>query len=179
MTTRVQTGENAPRALGDLLPRVYEELRRIAARHMRQERAGHTLQPTALVHEAFMRMAELREIDWRDRGHFLAVASNVIRRVLIDHARGRRAAKRGGDGTRIRIGDLDELSERAGVDLLALDEVLERLRQLNERQFRVVEMRFFGGLSIEQIAQVLDVSPRTVDGDWAVARAWLDRQLNG
>jgi RNA polymerase sigma factor (TIGR02999 family) len=161
-----------------LMPIVYDELRALAARHMNNERASHTLQPTALVNEAYLRLVGITEIDWESRAHFLAVASTVIRRVLVDHARRYRATKRGGGAGAVRIDDLDDLSQETGVDLLALDTALNELLALNERQFRVVELRFFGGLSVEQIAAALDVSPRTVKGDWAVARAWLAGRLN-
>jgi RNA polymerase sigma factor (TIGR02999 family) len=161
-----------------LLPLVYDELRKIAAIHLRGERAAHTLQPTALVHEAYLRLVDLERVDWRDRTHFFAFASRLMRRVLVDHARRRQAAKRSPDPRPIP----GSASEEAGLqieELLALDVALDRLAALDERQVRVVEMRYFAGLSVEETAQVLDVSPSSVKRDWVSARAWLHRQLSG
>lgn len=172
---RVNEGE--PEAAADLLPLVYDELRALAAAFLRRERANHTLQPTALVHEAYLRMVDQREANWTSRAHFMAIASQVIRRILIDHARRHRAAKRQTPGA-ITVDVADAQSPmHAEIDLLALDEALERLAGLSERQARVVELRFFGGLSVEEAAHVLDVSPNTVKGDWRLARAWLQQTL--
>ena len=172
-----------PTALDDLLPRVYDELRALADAYMRRERAGHTLQPTALVHEAFLRLLRLPPGSVQNRIHFFALAAQAMRRILADHARRHRAAKRGGGAVRVPL----ELVEGgapaapAGDDVAAddLDAALEDLAKLDERQARVVELRFFGGLSIEETAEVLAVSTATIKRDWLVARAWLHRELRG
>jgi RNA polymerase sigma factor (TIGR02999 family) len=165
-------------ALRHLAPLVYEELRSLAAAHLRGERPGHTLQPTALVHEAFLRLSEQRRRQWKERRQFYAVASRLMRHVLVDHARGRRAAKRGGDVTRVEVTSLDNLPSPPEVfDVLALDEALTRLAALQPRLAKVVELRFFGGLEVEETADLLNCSPRTVKRDWALARAWLIREL--
>lgn len=159
-----------------LVVAVYDELREIAARHLARERPDHTLQPTALAHEAYLRVIGPRDVPLADRAHFLAVAATAIRRILIDHARRRGAAKRGGDRDRIALGA--HPAEAPDVlDLLALDEALSRLAEFDERKSRVVELRAFGGLPMEQIALILDVSLPTVERDWAAARAWLAVQL--
>jgi len=171
--------EDGESALHDLLPLLQDELRRIAAAHMRRERPDHTLQPTALVHEAFLRMADQEEADWQDRAHFLAVAALAMRQVLVDHARQRAAGKRGGDRARVTM-TVEPAEEDGGeglVDLLDLDEKLETLRGLYERPARVVELRFFGGLSFEEAGHVLALSPRTVQADWLFARSWLRRAM--
>lgn len=160
-----------------LFPVVYEELRRLAAAVLRRERPGHTLQPTALVHEAFLRLADVPQHRWRDRQHFVAVAARAMRRVLVDHARGRQALKRGVD-LRIPIDDIDVASAPpGGIDLVALDEALATLASLDPRQARIVELRFFGGLTVEETALVIGASERTVKRDWQMARAWLRREL--
>jgi RNA polymerase sigma factor (TIGR02999 family) len=166
-----------PEPIDDLVPRVYEELRALAGRFMSRERGNHTLQTTALVHEAYLRLVEQRNLDPADRDHFFAAAANTIRRILTDHARQRHAAKRGGDWERVTISDVDAADESATVDLLALDEALEKLAALDGRAARVVTMRYFGGLKNEQIAAALGVSERTIADDWATARAWLRREL--
>ena len=158
---------------------VYDDLRAIAAARLRGERSGHTLQPTALVHEAYLRLSEQRRRQWKERRQFFAVASRVMRQVLVDHARARQAAKRGGAATRIEVTSLGEIAAPAEVfDVLPLDEALTRLAALQPRLARVVELRFFGGLEVEETAALLDCSPRTVKRDWALARAWLVRELN-
>lgn len=160
------------------LPLVYEELRALAAARLRNEAAGHTLQPTALVHEVYLKLADQSQAHWRDRKHFFAVAAEAIRRILVDHARRRKAAKRAAPGERVTIhADLDA-SIGSEIDLVALDEALERLAKLNPRQARVVEMRFFGGMEVGEAAEVLGVSENTVKGDWRMARAWLAGQLS-
>jgi RNA polymerase sigma factor (TIGR02999 family) len=157
---------------------VYGELRALAAAQMRGERRTHTLQPTALVHEAFLRLSGQRGRQWKERRQFFAVSASLMRQVLVDHARGRRAAKRGGEETRVEVASLDELPATPEVfDVLALDEVLTRLAALQPRLSKVVELRFFGGLEVEETAEVLGCSPRTVKRDWALARAWLVREL--
>jgi RNA polymerase sigma factor (TIGR02999 family) len=164
-------------AMEDLVPLVYDELRRIAGRHMRRESEGHTLQPTALVNEAYMKLVDQTSADWQGRTHFLAVASGAMRRILIDHARGRLRQKRGAELRRV---DIEEVLEREGAsdaDLVDLHDALERLAALDERQARVVELRFFGGLSVDEVAATLEVSKRTVEGEWTHAKAWLRREL--
>lgn len=165
-------------ALDELLPRVYDELRRIAAQRMRGERGGHTLQPTALVHEAFLRLVG-QPIDWRDRGHFFAVASRAMRRVAVDHWRAGAAQKRGGDGPRVELGDAEPAVEAKSVDVMALDAALSRLETLSVQQARVVELRYFAGLSLEEVADVLDRSRASVFRDWRAAKTWLFRELSG
>lgn len=164
-------------ATDQLMPLVYDELRGLAEHLMAQERVDHTLQATALVNEAYMRLVDQTQVDWQGRAHFCAVASEMIRRILVDHARKRSAAKHGGGASRVDLTDVLDLSEEIGVDLLGLDEALQELRALHERQARVVELRFFGGLSVEETAAVLEVSPRTAKGDWRLARAWLRERL--
>jgi RNA polymerase sigma-70 factor (ECF subfamily) len=162
----------------ELLPLVYAELRALAASYLRRERPGHTLQPTALVHEAFVRLVHGAPIEARDRQHFLALAAGVMRHVLVDHARERKAARHGGDAIRVTLDDAIAASPTGDVDdVLAIHEALEELHALHERQARVVELKFFGGLTISEIASLLDVSTVTIDSDWAVARAWLFRRL--
>lgn len=157
---------------------VYGELRALAAAQMRGERQTHTLQPTALVHEAFLRLSAQRGRQWKERRQFFAVSASLMRQVLVDHARGRQAAKRGGEATRIEVSSLDDLPTTSEVfDVLALDEALTRLAALQPRLSRVVELRFFGGLEVEETAEALGCSPRTVKRDWALARAWLVREL--
>lgn len=160
-----------------LLPLVYHELRKIASVHLRGERAAHTLQPTALVHEAYMRLVHLEQIDWRDRTHFFAFASRLMRRVLVDHARRRQAIKRS-SGQDSPTPDANEEVGLGIEELLALDVALGRLAALDERQVRVVELRYFAGLSVEEAAQALDISPSSVKRDWVSARAWLHQQLS-
>ena len=164
-------------ALNQLLPLVYAELRRVAARQLRDERADHTLQPTALVHEAYMRLVEQREADWQNRAHFFGVSAQVMRRILVDHARRRSASKRG-DG--VRCVSIDEARDVAGSDeipILALDCALDHLEKVDAELARIVELRAFGGLTIEEAAHVLGVSPSTAKRDWRTAKAWLNREL--
>lgn len=167
-------------ALAELMPAVYDELRRIARHHLAGERAGHTLAPTALVNEVYLRLGSYDNISWQDRAHFFAMASRIMRRVLVDHARKRKAAKRGGDQSAVTLIESRQADGRVeDVDLIALDEALTRLQSLDERQCQVVQMRYFGGLKNEEIANVLGVSVPTVKRDWAVARVWLRRALSG
>ncbi|MDQ6887654.1 MAG: sigma-70 family RNA polymerase sigma factor [Gemmatimonadota bacterium] len=162
-----------------LIPAVYEELHRQAARAMRREGHEHTLQPTALVNEAYLRLVDQRRVEWRNRAHFFGIAAEVMRRVLVDHARGRLAAKRGGGGQRLTLGSAVDVSAGEGdADVLALHDALERFALLDPGQARVVEMRYFGGLTIEETAEALGVSPATVKREWALARAWLRRELS-
>ncbi len=160
-----------------LLPLVYDEFRAMAARYLRHERGNHTLQPTALVHEAYMKMVDQSRIDWQGRTHFFAVAAQAMRRVLIDHARHHRRQKRGGGRHKIALDEAVALSPQREEEVLALDEALQRLAEIDARQAKVVELRFFGGLTVEEVAKVLGVSKRTVEGDWTMARAWLKREL--
>jgi RNA polymerase sigma factor (TIGR02999 family) len=161
-----------------LLPLVYDELRHLAARYMRRERRDHTLQPTALVHEAYLRLIDASQIDWQGKTHFLAVAATQMRRVLADHARAHGARKRGGDARKVTLDDNLAISGQGTLDMLALDEAMEKLARDSPRQSRVVELRYFGGLSVEETARILDVSASTVKGDWRVAKAWLARELS-
>ena len=160
-----------------LVPLVYDELHSLAEAWMSRERDDHTLQPTALVHEAYLRLIDQSRVSWNDRSHFVAIASEVIRRVLVDHARKRGAAKRGGALKRISLDGVDQRAHEEGVDLIALDEAIEELGRLHERQRRIVEMRFFGGMTIEETAENLGISPATVKVEWAMARAWLRGRL--
>jgi RNA polymerase sigma factor (TIGR02999 family) len=171
-----------PNALDRLTPLVYDELRRLAARRMKRERPGHTLQTTALINEAYLRLAAVGELDWKDRAHFFAISAQLMRRILTDAARTRSAAKRGGQGQRVAHSlafNFDEIADRSqrSDELIALDDALLALAQLDPRKAEVVELRFFGGLSVEETAQVLLVSPQTVMRDWKLARAWLMHEL--
>jgi RNA polymerase sigma factor (TIGR02999 family) len=160
-------------ALDKLTPLVYGELRRIAHRYMQQEREGHTLQTTALVNEAYVRLVGEQRIDWQNRAHFFAVMAQVMRRVLIDHARRRRYAKREGVAQQVPLEETTAMSDERAAELVALDEALDELMKLDARKSRVVELRYFGGLSLEETADVLEVSVMTVRRDWRVAKAWL------
>lgn len=166
-------------ALGRLLPIVEGELRLIARRCMRGERAGHSLQATALVNEAYMRLLDTQRVQWQDRSHFLAMSARLMRRILVDHARARRYQKRGGEARRVTlVADLGGSDERPH-DLVALDDALEALARLDKRRGQLVELRFFGGLTVEETAHVLGVSADTVLRDWKLAKAWLLRELRG
>lgn len=174
--TRLRDGDAG--AADELAPLLYDQLRRIAAAHLQREAPGRTLQPTALVHEAYLRLVDQSRSTWEDEAHFLAIAARIMRQILIDHARARNAQKRGGGARALTLHpeQTPARTERI-VDALALDEAVERLAELSERQARIVELRCFGGLTVEQCARVLDVSERTVKGDWRVALAWLEREL--
>jgi RNA polymerase sigma-70 factor, ECF subfamily len=165
-------------ALEDLMPVVYGELRRMAHRYMRREAPGHTLRTTALVNEAYLRLIAVDNVSWRDRAHFFAVAAQMMRRILVDAARARGREKRGGYVKPLNLNDsLDALVERSG-ELIALDDALSSLAQFDMRKARVIEMRFFGGLSVEETALVLHISPQSVQRDWKLARAWLTREMS-
>jgi RNA polymerase sigma-70 factor (ECF subfamily) len=164
-------------ALDQLLPLVYEELRRLAHHYMRQERAGHTLQTTALVNEAYLRLADCEWMRWQDRAHFFAVSAQLMRRILVDHARTRRRLKRGGGATKVSLGASGVMSPQRSEELLALDEALTRLAAVDPRKSRVVELRLFGGLDNNEVAAVLKISINTVTRDWNMAAAWLRREL--
>ncbi len=169
--------EGRPGALDQLVPIVYEELRRIAHRQLRDERPGHTLNTTALVHEAYMRLTGIERVEWQDRAHFLAVAARVMRRVLVDYARSRGRDKRGGGAVPVPLIDALDVPAGQAEDLTDLDEALERLGALSQRQCHVVECRCFGGMSVEETATALGISEATVKRDWAFSRAWLNREL--
>jgi RNA polymerase sigma factor (TIGR02999 family) len=156
---------------------VYEELRRRAAAHLRRERQGHTLQPTALVHEAYLRLVDQRQADWKNRTQFLAVASQMMRRILIDRARSRKRAKRHGDRQQVSLDEVDLASQPLEIDVLDLDIALTKLEAFDSRKSRIAELRFFGGLSLEETGHVLDISLATVERDWQGARAWLFKTL--
>jgi RNA polymerase sigma factor (TIGR02999 family) len=173
-------GRGDAEAFRGLLPLVYEELRRLAAHHLRRERPGHTLQPTALVHEAFLRLSGLREMQLRNRAHFYGAAAQVMRRVLVDHARRHRAIKRGGgEVVAVELADSVQAPVDLALDFEALDEALDALERIAPEKARVVELRFFGGLSVEETAEYLSLSPATVKRYWSFARAWLFRHLGG
>ena len=172
----VAWGQGDQQALDQLTPLVYKELRRLAQWHMNGERPGHTLQATALVNEAYLRLVDINQIQWQDRAHFFAMAARQMRRILIDAARARGNQKRGGDVRKVSLTQGLSVPDRPE-DLIALDEALEALGEIDERRARVVEMRFFGGLSVREVAEVLKVSPDTVMRDWKLAKAWLGREL--
>jgi len=171
-------------ALGELTSLLYKELRSLAQRHLRRERANHTIQRTALVHEAFVRLVNQQSVDWRSRGHFFALASTLMRRILVDHARARLSSKRGGGQPVESLEELDETGEwgEEGSDpdenLTAIDSALTRLASIDDRQVQIVQMRYFGGLTIEETAQALEISEATVKREWTLARAWLKRELS-
>ncbi len=165
-------------ALEKLMPLVYAELHRLAKRYMRREHAGHTLQTSALVNEAYLRLIDARIVRWQNRAHFFAVSAQIMRRILVDFARAKQNLKRGGGEQQVTLDEGLVISPESGADLLALDEALERLALLNERQSRVVELRYFGGLNEDEVAEALKVSARTVRSDWSLARAWLYRELS-
>ncbi|HVE55522.1 MAG TPA: sigma-70 family RNA polymerase sigma factor [Pyrinomonadaceae bacterium] len=161
-----------------LMMLVYDEMRRLAASYLRQQRSDHTLQPTALVHEAYLKLIDVSQVDWQDRAHFFAVAAQTMRHILVDHARAVAADKRGGGAQKIALDEAVSFSNQPqDIDLLALDEALQRLAEQDEQQSRIVELRFFGGLTVEETAEVLRISPATVKREWSTARAWLFRQM--
>jgi RNA polymerase sigma factor (TIGR02999 family) len=164
-------------ALDDLMPLVYDQLRHLAARQLRHERPNHTLHSTALVHEAYLKLIDQRRVHWKDREHFFAVAAQAIRRILVTYARSRNASKRGGGNTLLAFDESIALPERKDVDLIRLDDALESLARLDPQQARIIELRFFAGLTIEGTAEVLEISASTVNREWNLARAWLHREL--
>jgi RNA polymerase sigma factor (TIGR02999 family) len=172
-------GRGDESAFERLVPMVHAELRRLARRQMAGERPGHTLQTTALVNEAYLRLIDLSQVRWQDRAHFLGMSARVMRRILVDHARARGANKRGGRDQKVPIEDAAAVTEERAVDLIALDDALNALAVVDSRKSQVVELRFFGGLSIEETAESLHVSPETVKRDWRVAKVWLLRELAG
>src|SRR5262249_5842525 len=172
-------GRTDKQGLDQMLPVVYEELHRLASHYLSQEATGHTLQPTALVHEAYLRLIDQRRVDWRNRAQFLGLAASMMRRILVNQARDRAAQKRGGKAQPVSLSLVESPSGRPDVELIALEDALGRLAALDPRKGRVVELKFFGGLTIEEIAEVLHVSGATVERDWAFARAWLYDAIEG
>jgi len=172
-------GKGDKEALDQLLPLVYDELRRQAARYLRRERAGHTLQTTALIHEAYIRLVDQKRVQWQNRAHFFGIAAQLMRRILVDHARSKKRVKRGGSDVRVSLAEASLAVKTRDLDVLALDEALDRLAALDAEQARLVELRFFGGLTIEETAEAMAISPATVKRHWTVARAWLARELEG
>ncbi len=165
-------------ALEELMPLVYNELRRLASAYLRRERPNHTLQSTALVHEAFMRLVNQQEVQWQSRAHFFAIAAQMIRRILVDHARSQRAEKRGSGAVKLELDAALAIPLKTDVDLVLLNDALDRLAEMDPRQSRLVELRFFAGLSIEETAQVMQLSPATIKREWNAARAWLFREIS-
>jgi len=179
VTQLLVSWSNGDRQAADaLMPLVYGELRRLAASYLRRERSDHTLQSTALVHEAFIRMVDQRDVQWQSRAHFYGIAAQMIRRILVDHARTHQAEKRGSGALKLSLDDALQLSVPQELNLLRLDEALDQLAALDERQSRVVELRFFTGLSVEETAEVMKISTATVKRQWSSARAWLFREMS-
>ncbi len=171
-------GRGDKEALDKLMPVVYDELRRQAARYLRREQAGHTLQTTALIHEAYVRLVDQRNVQWQNRAHFFGIAAQMMRRILVDHARTKKRAKRGGSDVKVSLADATIPVKERDLDVVALDEALTRLAAIDEQQSRVVELRFFSGLTVEETAEVMGISPATVKRDWSMAKAWLHRELS-
>ena len=174
----IEWNEGRREALEDLLPLVYGELRRLAARRLRNERGDHTLQPTALVHEAYVRLVDQRRVRWQNRAHFYGIAAQIMRRILVDHARAQRTDKRGAGWQRVTLVDGKTPTLSADIEVLALDEALRRLAAFDPQQERIVELRYFGGLTIDEAAEVIGISTATVKREWAIAKAWLRAQLS-
>ena len=166
-------------SLDKLMPAIYDELRRQAAHYLRQERPGHTLQTTALIHEAYVRLVDQRNVQWQNRAHFFGIAAQMMRRILVDHARTKKRAKRGGSDIKVSLDDATVAVKGQDLDVVAVDEALNRLAKIDEQQSRVVELRFFSGLTVEETAEVMGISPATVKRDWSMAKAWLHRELSG
>ena len=174
----IDWGKGDQAALEKLMPLVYNELRRLASNYLRRERPSHTLQPTALVNEAYLKLIDQRNAQWQNRAHFFGISAQLMRRILVDHARQHQAVKRGGSNQqRLSITSAEEIAQQPAVDLLALNEALDELTLMDTQQARIVELKFFGGLSIDETAEVLGISHATVERDWKMARAWLRRQL--
>ena len=174
----IKWGDGDQAAFDELLPQVYDHLRRLAHYYLRQERPDHTLEATALVHEAYLRLIGETEINWQNRAHFFGIAAVRMRHILVEHARNRQAAKRGGGEYRLSLSKANRLAEKRDVNLLALDDALQRLEGLDEQKSRIVELRYFGGLTIEETAEVLRISPATVKREWSMARAWLRSEIS-
>ena len=173
----IQLTDGNRAVLDELLPLIYAELRSLAANYLRREQPGHTLQPTALVHEAYLRLVNQTQVRWQNRAHFFGVAAQMMRRILVDHARSRQAEKRGSDAARLSLDENIDVSVERAAELVALDEALEALARFDEQKSRIVELRFFGGLSVEETAEVLGVSAPTVKRQWRMAKAWLYGQV--
>jgi RNA polymerase sigma factor (TIGR02999 family) len=171
-------GSGDKAALDALMPVVYDELRRQASRYLRRERPGHTLQTTALINEAYLRLADQKQTRWQNRAQFFGIAAQLMRRILVDHARTKHRAKRGGSDVRVSLTDVSAATSAPAVDLIELDEALNRLAEIDAQQARIVELRFFSGLNVEETAVALNISPATVKRDWSVAKAWLHREIN-
>ncbi len=165
-------------ALNKLMPLIYRELRRLAHQYLSKERTGHTMQTTDLVHEAYLRLVDQRRVRWQNRSHFFGVAAQLMRRILVDHARRHKRVKRGGDTTIVSLDEVAVVSPQSSVDLLALDEALKRLAEIDQRKATIVELRFFGGLEVKETAAFLEISEITVMRDWKMAKAWLHRELS-
>ena len=170
-------GDGDQTALDKLMPLVYDELHRLAHHHMRREKPGHMLQTSALVNEAYLRLIDASQVDWQNRAHFFGIAAQLMRRILVDHARKLRYQKRGGDAHQVSLDEALVVSEERAADVVALDDALKGLAEIDQRKGQIVELRFFGGLSIEETAEVLKVSPGTVMRDWTLAKAWLRRAV--
>jgi RNA polymerase sigma-70 factor, ECF subfamily len=170
-------GQGDEEALDQLMPLVYDELHRLAGAYLRRERGEHTLQPTALVNEAYLKLVHQRNIRWQNRAQFFGVAAQLMRRILVDHARANHAAKRGGDRVNVSLKNIGAFGTQPAADVLALHDVLNRLAEIDPDQSRIVELRFFGGLTIEEAAEVMHVSHSTVEREWKIAKAWLKREL--
>jgi RNA polymerase sigma factor (TIGR02999 family) len=170
--------EGDQRARDQIMPLVYNELRRLARNYLRRERPNHTLQPTALVHEAYLRLVNQSRVNWQNRKHFFGIAARAMRQILINHAETRQAAKRGGSAERLSLDALDRIVVKQNVDLIVLNEALKNLECFDPTQGHIVELRFFSGLTIEEIAEVMNISPATVKREWSTARAWLRRELS-
>ena len=175
----VDWGHGNQAALDKLMPLVYEELHRLAHRYMDRERPGHTLQTSALVNEAFVRLVDQKDVHWQNRAHFFGIAAQLMRRILVDYARSRHYAKRGGDARQVSFDEAMIVSPERATEVVALDDALKRLAVIDERKSQIVEFRFFGGLSIEETAEVLKVSPGTIMRDWTLAKAWLRKEMVG
>ena len=174
----IKWSEGDQGALDELMPLVYDELRRLAQSYLRRERPGHTLQPTALVHEAYLRLIDQQHASWQNRTHFFGIAAQMMRRILVDHARLRQAGKRGDGAYQLSLDQAEEVASQQAVELLALDVALNELAAFSPAQSRIVELRFFGGLTIAETSTLLGVSHATVEREWSVARAWLRRELS-
>lgn len=175
----IELTEGNEKVVNDIFPFIYDELRQIAGRHLRKERGNHTLQPTALVHEAYMKLVDQKAVQWQNRSHFFGIASQIMRRILVDHARKHKAEKRGGEGENISLEEEFVVVEKGrSAKLLALDEALENLAKMDEMKAKIVELRYFGGLSVEESAEVLNVSEITVKRHWRAAKAWLYGQIS-
>ncbi len=174
----IQLTDGDRAVLDELLPLIYDELRSLAANYLRRERVGHTLQPTALVHEAYLRLVNQTQVRWQNRAHFFGVAAQMMRRILVDHARAHHADKRGSDAPRLSLDENIEVADERATELLALDEALTTLAEIDAQKSKIVELRYFGGLSVEETAEVLGVSAPTVKRQWRMAKAWLYGQVS-